>query len=147
MALKRSGAYVRWTFRKGVSPLSAYRAVPKTSRPLVRLEPTHFSSSPSTRGRWRWRFFRRRNATLRLEDSRIEFAAVHKNRSGKIQEHERDHHGGKSRVGRDVVAGEAFQILSEHGTCYQRCDHRDHDAGHDFAHLPCPGRQPFVQDD
>jgi len=83
----------------------------------------------------------------RLDDRSVELAAENKDRGNEIQEYQGDDHRGESRIHRDVVIGEARQILAEHDARDQGRHHREDDAGQDLEETTPPRRQPRMQDE
>jgi len=83
---------------------------------------------------------------LRLDDRRVQFAAIREDRGVEIQKHQRDDHRRKAGIHGDVIVGEARQILSEDDTGHQRCHHGEDDARQDLQKPAAARRKPGVQD-
>jgi len=83
----------------------------------------------------------------RLDDRGIQFAAKYEDGGDEIQKHQRDDHRGKTGIHRDVVIGEAREILAEHDARYQRRHHGEDDARQDLQKPAATGGKPGVQDE
>jgi len=70
---------------------------------------------------------------LRLDDRRVQFAAIDEDSRGPIQEYERDHGRGEPCIGRDVGAGVLGEIASERDAQHDPADQRHDDAGGDVG--------------
>jgi len=83
----------------------------------------------------------------RLDDRRIQLAAIYENRGDEIQKHQRDDDRGKAGIHRHVVVGEAREILSKHDARYQRCHQGKDDARQDLQETPAARRHPGMENE
>jgi len=74
----------------------------------------------------------------RLDDRRVQFAAINEDRGDEIKEHQRDDDRRKAGIHGDVVVGEARQILAEHDARYQRPYQGEDNAGQDLQESAPP---------
>jgi len=81
----------------------------------------------------------------RLDDRRVQFAAIHEDRGDEIQEHQRDDDRRQAGIHGHVIVGEAREILSEHDARYQRRHQGEDDARQDLQEAAAAGRKPCVQ--
>jgi len=81
----------------------------------------------------------------RLDDRRVQFAAIHEDRGDEIQKHQRDDHRRKAGIHRDIVVGEAREILSEHDARHQRRHQGEDDPGQDLQKPAAARRKPGVE--
>jgi len=83
----------------------------------------------------------------RLDDRRVQLAAIDEDRGDEIQKHQRDDDRGEPGIHRDVIVGEAREVLAEHDARDQRRHHGENDAGQDLQEAASSRREPGVQDE